>query len=291
MERELWPRLYQLVTEVGATITQKYVHHQPWVPALVLLWAAIHDRSIRWACDRRNWAGAGHRVPTLPAPSTVSRRLRSVAVGAVLRGVEDRLRAAGGHPALAALVDGKPVEVSGVSTDPDAAPGRAAGRMGRGHKLHATWAGRAVPEAWDVTRLSAAESVVAGELVGRAGGGGYLVGDGNYDSGPRFDAAAAAGYQLVVPADDPAAGRGHRRVSRHRRRGLELARSAFGRALLRHRRRIESGFGALVSFAGGLGGLPAWVRRAWRVRNWVWAKLLINGARILRRQRLAAQME
>ncbi|MBN9517741.1 hypothetical protein J0H58_04340 [bacterium] len=118
-----------------------------------------------------------------------------------------------------------------------------------------------------MTRPSAAESVVAGALVGRAGGGGHLVGDGNYDSGPLFDAAGAAGYQLVVPADDPAAGQGHRRVSRHRRRGLELARSAFGRALLRHRRRVESGFGARVSFGGGLGGLPAWGRRSWRVRS------------------------
>jgi hypothetical protein len=160
--------------------------------------------------------------------------------------------------------------------------------MGRGYKLHAIWAGRAVPEAWDLTRLSAAESVVARDLVARAGGGGYLVADGNYDAGPLFDAAAAAGYQLAVPADDPAAGRGHRRVSRHRRRGLELARSAFGRALLRHRRRVEAGFGALVSFAGGL---PAWVRRPWRVRNWVWAKLLINGVRILRRQQGMPQMQ
>jgi hypothetical protein len=95
MERELWPRLYQLTTEVGAAVTQKCVHYPPWVPALVRLWAALHDRPVRWACDPRNWAGAGHRVPALPSPSTVSRRLRSLAVGAVLRGVEDRLRAAG----------------------------------------------------------------------------------------------------------------------------------------------------------------------------------------------------
>lgn len=290
MERELWPRLYQLVTEVGAAVTQKYVRYQPWVPALVLLWAAAHDRPIRWACDPRSWAGTRLRPPRLPSAATVSRRLRSQPVAAVLRGVEDRLRAAG-RPCLAALLDGKPVEVSGVSGDPDAAPGRAAGRMGRGYKLHAIWAGRAVPEAWDVTPLRAAESVVAADLVARAGGGGYLVADGNYDSGPLFDAAAAAGYQLVVPADDPAAGRGHRRLSRHRRRGLDPARSAFGRALLRHRRRVESGYGALVSFGGGLGGLPAWVRRSWRVRNWVWAKLLINGARILRRYHRLPQMQ
>jgi hypothetical protein len=38
----------------------------------------------------------------------------------------------------------------------------------------------------------------------------------------------------------------------------------------------------MVSFGGGLAALPPWVRRIWRVRNWVWAKLLINGSRIRR---------
>jgi hypothetical protein len=39
---------------------------------------------------------------------------------------------------------------------------------------------------------------------------------------------------------------------------------------------------APTSFAGGLGPLPAWVRRLPRVRTWVWAKLLINAVRIWR---------
>ena len=39
-------------------------------------------------------------------------------------------------------------------------------------------------------------------------------------------------------------------------------------------------------FGGGLGPLPAWVRGQDRVRTWVWAKLLINGIRILKRQGL-----
>jgi hypothetical protein len=29
-----------------------------------------------------------------------------------------------------------------------------------------------------------------------------------------------------------------------------------------------------------LATLPPWVRRIWRVRRWVWAKLLINATRI-----------
>jgi hypothetical protein len=39
---------------------------------------------------------------------------------------------------------------------------------------------------------------------------------------------------------------------------------------------IEQSFGNLTSFGGGLGPLPAWVRRPHRVVVWVAAKLLIN---------------
>jgi hypothetical protein len=41
-----------------------------------------------------------------------------------------------------------------------------------------------------------------------------------------------------------------------------------------------------VSFGGGLSSLPAWVRGLDRVRTWVWAKLLINAVRILKKQGL-----
>ena len=44
---------------------------------------------------------------------------------------------------------------------------------------------------------------------------------------------------------------------------------------------IERQFSQLVCFGGGLATLPPWVRRIWRVRNWVMAKLLINAVRIL----------
>jgi hypothetical protein len=291
MERELWPLLYHAAREEGQRISQKYVRYQPWVPALVLLWAALHDRPIRWACDRHNWRTTRLRPDPLPAASTVSRRLRSQAVAAVLRAVEARLRA-GGHRWLAAVVDGKPLTVGGNSHDPDAARGRGAGGMARGYKLHAIWAGRATPEAWEVTPLSAAEAVVAQGLVDRAGGGGYLLGDGNYDGNALSDRAAAAGYQLVVPIKHANAGAGHHYQSPSRLRSIELMRAPFGRSLYRLRGRIEGAFGSLVAFGGGLGcGLPAWVRRAWRVRNWVWAKLLINAVRQLRVQRLAAQTE
>ena len=49
---------------------------------------------------------------------------------------------------------------------------------------------------------------------------------------------------------------------------------------------IETSFGKASWFSGGLAPRPAWVRGLDRVRTWVWAKLLINAARILRKHGL-----
>jgi hypothetical protein len=287
MERELWPLLYRHLRAVGQDFTQKYVHHQPWVIVAVLLWAALHDRPLSWACDRRHWSTTVARPAVLPSPATVSRRLPGLAVGLLLRALADRLRGAA-PPTLAARLDGKALPVSGVSKDPDAKWGRGAGGQAKGYKLHAVWAGRPLPEAWEVAPLSAAETAVARGLVARAGGGGYLLGDGNYDASAVFDAAAAAGYQLLAPAPDPHAGQGHHYQSPHRLRSIALWRGEFGQALYRLRPQIERDFGSATCFAGGLGPLPAWVRRLRRVAPWVSAKLLINAARIIRRMSRAA---
>jgi hypothetical protein len=45
------------------------------------------------------------------------------------------------------------------------------------------------------------------------------------------------------------------------------------------------------SFGGGLGPLPAWVRRQRRVGRRVWAKLLINGVRVMKNQELTFHMQ
>jgi hypothetical protein len=93
MERELWSLLYRMLREVGTDFSQKNVTHQPWVIVAVLLWAAVHDRPYSWACRWRNWATTRRRPRCLPAPSTFSRRLRSIAVGRLLlRALEERIR-------------------------------------------------------------------------------------------------------------------------------------------------------------------------------------------------------
>ena len=147
MEHELWPPLYHALREVAKSFRQKYVSYQPWVLVAILLWAALHDRPLAWACRPRHWSTTKLRPPRLPHPSCLSRRLDGLAVGAFLAELERYLRDRG-QRSLLAVLDGKPLPVSGVSKDPDAAWGRGAGGKSKGYKLHTLWSNRPMPEAW-----------------------------------------------------------------------------------------------------------------------------------------------
>jgi IS5 family transposase len=291
MERELWPLLYHELLAAATQFRQKYVQHPPWVIAAVLLWAALHDRPGGWACQPRHRSTTRLRPARLPHPATVSRRRRRTAFGLFLNLLTDRLRGPAG-PAWVLLIDGQPLPIGGRGHDPAAR----AGGLARGYKLHALGGSRPLPEAWEVTPLNEHEAKVAERLLGQVPGGGYLLGDGNYDATALYDAAAARGRRLVARPRRPNAGRGHRRQSPHRLRSIALWEAPavpggqFGRGLYARRGAIERCFGNATAFAGGLGPLPAWVRRRHRVEQWVWAKLLINAARIRyrERQRLAA---
>ena len=287
MERELWPRLYHLVMEVGQTLRLTDVTYQPHIIVLVFLWAALHDRPVSWACDERNWATTTLRPATLPDPSTLSRRLRRVDTAMLMRALVQRVRQEG-DPQLVAVIDAKPLPVGGASQAPDAHCGRGAGMWAKGYKLDAIWGGRPVPETYRVYPMNTSEDRVGEEMIPELHGGGYLLGDGEYDANPVFDAAGAAGYQLLAPREQPAAGLGHRCQSPYRLRCIELMKTAFGRGVYALRRGIERAFGNLGSFGGGLSPLPAWVRHVERVWLWVSAKLLINAMRIIVHQGLAA---
>ena len=296
MERKLWPLLYHELRETANDFRQKYVQIPGWVLVAVSLWAALHDRPVAWACDARNWSTTGLRPRKLPSPSTMSRRAYSVGVGLLWHALEGRLRGRGADPTPIAMLDGKPLPVGGYTEDPDAAYGRGAGVMAKGYKLHTVWSNGVLPDAWEVTSLGVSEKAVAGPLMSRLRYGGYLLADLNYDSSPLFDRASESGYQLVVPIKHPNAGKGNHYQSPHRLRCIEMMRkgrglSDFGRTLYGMRTDIERKFGNATSFGGGLGPLPAWVRRLHRVRIWVWAKLLINAARILNNQRLTSSLQ
>jgi len=287
MERELWPPLYRLLLEVAATVRQEGVTYQPGIIVAVLLWAALHDRPSEWACDERNW-GTSMRPLGLPSPSTMSRRLGDIAVAVILRAMEDRLRQAR-PPGLVQVIDGKPLTVGGLSHDPDARCGHGAGKIAKGYKLYAIWAGRPTPESWAIDSLNVNEAREAPGVIEGARAEGYLLGDNQYDSSDLYDAAAGRGLRLVAARKDPEAGisPGHYQ-SPHRLSAIDLMGRPFGRELFALRGRIEASFGNATAFAGGLAPLPAWVRRRHRVLRWVWAKLVINGVRIVVKHRLTA---
>lgn len=286
MERELWPILYRHLRAAAEGFSQKYVHYQPWVLVAVFLWAALHDRPVCWACEPRNWATTRLRPPRLPSPATISRRIDGTAAGLFWHRLEERLRG-DRHPALVAFLDGKPLCIGGNGKDPDARFGHAPGGTAKGYKLHAVWSDRPMPEAWEVTPMNTCEKAAARRLIPQLGYGGYLLADGNYDASDLYDLAYEYGYRLVAAhrkAKNPGSGKHYQ--SPHRLRSIALLHTPFGRDLYRLRGQIERSFGNAVSFGGGLTAPPSWVRGLARVRTWVWAKLLINAARIAKNKDL-----
>jgi len=288
MERELWRILSREVTAVDRTWPTGRYEHSVGRVVRVYLWAQLHDRPVCWACRRENWAGV--RPPNrLPSQSRMSRRLRRQDTQDFLDALSQRLRVSR-EPGLLKLLDGKPLPVSHHSQDPDANFGYGAGSKKKGYKLHAIYSQAGDILSWRVRPMKSHEAKVAQEMVEELRGEGYLLADANYDCNQLYDAAHAHGHQLVAPRRKPYTGLGHRRHSPQRLRSVELLEGpgTFGRKLIARRREVETRFGNLCSFGGGLIALPPWVRTLTRVRLYVHAKLLIRAARNLMLQNGAA---
>lgn len=281
MERELWRILYRAAQELD----------NPWGGwryctadvLAVYFWAVVHDRPTSWAAQPKQWPD-DLRPAVLPSQSTLSRRLRRPKTVELMTAVEEHLLAlivVGS--CLVQTIDGKALAVSGVSKDPDTGYGRGAGGNQKGYKLHAVWGSGPMPIAWALAPMNVSEKTMAGYLIPTLPGGGYLLADSQYDANYLYDLATEAGFQLVAEKtqDRGRGGLGHRRQSAGRLRSIDLLATEFGRALYNQRNAIERRFGAWTSFGGGLAPLPAWVRRFGRVRSWVQAKILVNGARWL----------
>jgi hypothetical protein len=275
MERERWEKVYRLLTALDTHAFRGVF--QAAVVLAVYFWAVIHDRPVSWACKRMNWPG---RIPfrKLPSQPTMSRRLRQADVLALLKAVGDD-PAVGGPSAdtYVKIVDAKPLPVSGCSKASDARWGRGSKGMAKGYKLFAIWGRGPLPLTWCVGSMNVSEENMAAEMfLELKGSCGYVLGDKLYDSNRLYDIAASVEHQLVAPRKRIGKGIGHHRHSRARLRSIELLQSRFGQALHDLRRDIEHNFGNLTNFGGGLGPLPSWVRRLWRVRTWVHAKLIVN---------------
>ena len=274
-EQDRWKRIYRYV-RLAAGIDHNLRHAFPDSLIVgVLLWSALNDRPISWACEVQHWPGP-IRPASLPSQSCMSRRLRTQSVAAVLERSYQQLREQ--LPwGMVKYIDAKPLPVGGCTKDRDALYGRAASCKARGYKIFCLCDGlsKAMDE-WLLGPMNWSEQKAAGIFLARIAAGCVVVGDGEYDASPLYDAAAARDAALLAPAPAKAKGTGHHYVSPHRQTGLALARSTAGVDLLMSRIGIEQSFGQLTSFGGGLGPLPAWVRRPHRVVVWTAAKFLID---------------
>lgn len=284
MELELWSVLSQAICDVAPRAKANVRDTHPTALIVrVYLWVCLHDRPVSWGCDKRNWSE--RTCPSqLPDQSTLSRRIRREDFDAFLLLMTRQLNGKAKRRLLR-IIDGKPLELPYHSTDRDAGFGRGVSRQALGYKLHMIYSESPMPEAFVITPLNTCEKQMAFRMIGRVDGQGYLLGDPHYDASWLFDGCRYYGHQLLCPRRMPGKGLGHHYHSPQRLRCIDMLESPagvndFGPSLYQQRTNIERQFSQLVSFGGGLITLPPWVRRIWRVRPWVWGKLLINAARI-----------
>jgi hypothetical protein len=284
MEHQLWKAIGALLAEFGKPRfdpRQDFTDHDI---VRVWYWAVIHDRPTTWALGPAHWPAHLRRGLRLPSGGTMSKRLRSPAVVALLARLEERvLRPT--EPGLYWMIDGKPLVIGGCSKDRQAGYGRAAAGKAKGYKLHALVNPAGQVAGWRVAPMNTDERVMAARLIKAAPAQvqGYVVTDGNYDSNPLHalcEARAAGRLQLVNRRRyGPGRGHGHRKQTAGRLRSKDLLENPwprFGEQLVADRDQVERYFGGLVSWGGGLSCLPAWVRTHRRVHRWVQAKLVLS---------------
>jgi hypothetical protein len=278
MEHQLWNSIVSLLAELDKPWTSAVFDFSDERIVKVWYWAVIHDRPVRWACQRRNWPLPLRRQP-MPSDATMSRRLRSASVRSLMRQLERRVVAPRG-PGLFWMIDGKPLVIGGCSKDKQAGYGRAAGGKAKGYKVHAVVGRDGSLAAWRIAPMNKDERVMAKRLLQESDIQGYVVGDSNYDSNKLHDRCLSKGNLQLVTRRRYGPGRstGHRKQSPGRLRSIALLENpfpAFGEQLLQDRAEIERCFGQWVNWGGGLNGLPAWVRTHRRVHRWVQAKLVL----------------
>lgn len=284
MELELWSDLSQAICDVqrNFAFNPRDTYRTSFI-VRVHLWSALHDRPTVWACNPDHWTRQ-NCPEQLPDQSTLSRRMRREDFELFLQAMLPRLNGKA-RSGLIKILDGKPLELPNHTRDPDARWGRGVSRLSIGYKLHLISSGNPVPDAFVITPLNVCEKQMAARMIKRVNGGGYLLADGHYDASWLYDLCRYHNHLLVSPRSKPGTSPGHHYQSPQRLRSIELLEppgglNPFGPSLYDHRTSVERDFSQLTCFGAGLGPLPSWIRRIWRVRNWVWAKLLINAARI-----------
>jgi Transposase DDE domain len=278
MEHQLWQTIVAVLATLGKPRNSPAFDFSDEDIVKVFFWAVVHDRPVSWAVQRGHWP-IHLRKRCLPSNTTMSRRLRTTSVRALLQALEQRV-VAPQQPALFWMIDGKPLSISGCSKDKQAGYGRAANCKAKGYKIHAIVGSDGVIACWRVAPMNKDERVMAERMVRTAPIQGYLVADSNYDSNKLHDACLKRDQlQLVTRRRyGPDHGTGHRKQSSGRLRAIELTENpdpAFAANLLHDRNEIERRFANLTNWGGGLTCLPPWVRTHRRVHRWVQAKLVL----------------
>jgi len=293
MERELWIVIRRGLRALPRRRVRNAVYTDEQILA-VLLWAALHQRPVSWACKRSSWPVQAWRR-RLPDQSTMSRRLRDPAIPGLMRRLAQRIQR-DLPPGRVLMTDGKAFMLEDRTHDRDASVGRGSGRMAPGYKLHAVVDEHHRLHGWRVMPMNHAEQTqtraLLGELRGeRRAGRRLLLGDAGYNSNPLFAAARGVGLRLLAPRCKPDTGLGWRRHDRDRLSSKRLSEDRGGwmwgkvHAL---RTGVERYFAGLSSGVVSGGHLPPWARRIHRVRNWIDAKIIINAARVVRNQKIRA---
>lgn len=284
MDGKLWNEIYHKVMTIEYPKPTENVTHSDRVIVLVKLRASADNQTVSWACRAENWCGL-RKPGQLPSQPTMSRRLRTVPVKTLLDTIEQWLRSFSLSDERVQSVDGRPLTISPYSKDPDARWGYAFKCLGFGYKIHAIWGSAPVPQVWALRPMNASESTVAERSLAPclplAKGKRYIVGDSSFDTNRLYGALANRGYQLLAPPKRPGKNLGHRHHHPARVCGLALLAKPYGRYLYRKRGQIERLFGNWAVRSEGLSELPAHVRRLHRVQQFVQAKIILNGFRIL----------
>jgi hypothetical protein len=286
MERDIWRVIVAALRRLPRRSSRGQQYSNAEVLAVVL-WAALHDRSILWACRRSNWPVQAWRR-RLPDQSTMSRRLRRPDVLDDLEVLLHMLQGADDSGSPFVLTDGKPLAVSHFSQDGDATLGWGAGKHERGYKLHVLAVGARRLCTHEVLPMNMPEAQATATLLARADACGLLRGksvllaDASYDTNPLHAAAGRAGLLMLAPRRLPhrglATNRGHD-IGRVISMAVLEGGPEFAAWQKRARAPVEHYFAGLVTGAG-LHALPPWVRTLTRVRVWVAAKVALNAARL-----------
>lgn len=293
MDRDAWKLTLAAVKRAARRLPRpaRRFAFADWLVVAMYLWAVAHDRPQSWACVRAHYTSL-FRPRKLPSVSQFNRRVACERTRQLLLLVHQDL---GGTlvPTAISYLDGKALPVGPCSKDPDAKRGKVYKGFAKGYKLHA-WVteDKRIP-LWAVTALNVHESHVARlmftcEFAPRLSDRSLVVTDGNYDDHELHTDVAGSGGRLLPGMR----GLGQHPVTQRQmgpaRRECVAAWGGEAAPLARmvHRRRIavEQTFSGLCSRGGGLGPLPAWVRRLTRVRRWVGAKIILYHAHLRLRQ-------